>query len=123
MTDILGLDKEHIYGVRALDFWGDYGIKLDNHCLGLSDCHKIVRVGTVLFNLPKLAEIDMLHYIEQRSSELHSWYGEGPTGEVNLRHVRFTPNFFESEIEYIVMDNIRDDDFNWRKRIFNLLNR
>ena len=28
---------------------------------------------------------------------------------------RFTPNFFEDEIEYIVMDNIRNDDFNWRK--------
>lgn len=117
MTDKLGLNKKYIYGVQALDFWGDYGIMLDNHCLGLSDCHKIVRVGTVLFNLPKLAEIDMLHFIEKRSGEMHSWYGEGPTGEVNLRHVRFTPNFFESEIEYIVMDNIRDDDFNWRKKI------
>ena len=115
MTDVLGLNKERIYGVQALDFWGDYGIMLDNHCLGLSDCHKIVRVGTVLFNLPKLAEIDMLHFIEKRSGEMHSWYGDGPTGDENLRHVRFTPNFFESEIEYIVMDNIRDDDFNWRK--------
>lgn len=28
---------------------------------------------------------------------------------------RFTPNFFESEIEYIVTDNLCDDDFNWRK--------
>ena len=88
---------------------------LDNHCLGLKDCNKIVRVGTVFFNLPKLAEIDMLHFIEKRSDELHSWYGEGPTGDENLRHVRFTPNFFESEIEYIVMDNLCDDDFNWRK--------
>ena len=69
----------------------------------------------LLLNLPKLAEIDMLHYIEQRSGELYSWHGEGLTGDENLRHVRFTPNFFESEIEYIVMDNIRDDDFNWRK--------
>ena len=57
----------------------------------------------------------MLHYIEQRSGELHSWYGGGPTGDENLRHVRFTPNFFKDEVEYIVMDNIRDDDFNWRK--------
>ena len=117
MTDKLGLNKKYIYGVQALDFWSDYGIMLDNHCLGLKDCNKIVRVGTVFFNLPKDAEIDMLHFIEKRSNELHSWYGEGPTGEVNLRHVRFTPNFFESEIEYIVMDNIRDDDFNWRKKI------
>lgn len=115
MTDRLGLEKERIYGVRALDFWNDYGIMLDNHCLGMKDCKKIVRVGTVLFNLPKLGEIDMLHFIEQRSSGLHSWYGGGPTGEENLRHVRFTPNFFDTEIEYIVMENIRDDDFNWKK--------
>ena len=70
MTDRLGLDKNHIYGVEALNCWDDYGIMLDNHCLGLSDCHKIVRVGTVLFNLPKLAEIDMLHFIEKRSGEM-----------------------------------------------------
>ena len=29
MTDKLGLNKERIYGVQALDFWGDYGIMLD----------------------------------------------------------------------------------------------
>ena len=56
-------------------------LMLDNHCLGVSDCHKIVRVGTVLFNLPKLAEIDMLHFLEKRSSELHSWYGDCPIGD------------------------------------------
>ena len=116
MVDGLGLNKDHIHGVRALDFWGDYGIMLDNHCLGLRDCRKIVRVGTVFFNLPKMAEIDMLHFIEERSRELHSWYGEGPIGKENLRHVRFTPNFFEGEPEYVVMDNIRDDDFDWRKK-------
>lgn len=117
MTDRLGLTKDCIYGVQALDFWNDYGIMMDNHCLGLKDCQKIVRVGTVLFNLPKLAEMDMLHFIEQRSGVMHSWYGEGPTGEENLRHVRFTPNFFDSEIEYIVMENIRDNDFDWRKKV------
>ena len=115
MTDKLGLNKERIYGVQPMDLDGDYGIMLDNHCVLLGDCKKIVRVGTVFFNLPKLAEIDMLHFIEKRSGEMHRWYGDGPTGDENLRHVRFTPNFFESEIEYIVMDNIRDDDFNWRK--------
>ena len=115
MTDVLGLNKESIYGVRPLDWFGDYAIMLDNHSLALRDCKKIVRVGTVFFNLPKLAEIDMLHFLEKRSSELHSWYGDGPTGDENLRHVRFTPNFFESELEYIVMEHIRDDDFNWRK--------
>ena len=114
MTDRLGLDKEHIYGVRALDFWGDYGFMLDNHCLGLGDCSKIVRVGTVLFDL-SWDEMDMLHFVERGCNALRDIYGGGPTGDMNLRHVRFTPNFFKSEMEYIVMDNIRDDDFNWRK--------
>ena len=90
------------FGVRALGTFGIYGIMLDNHCLDLSECQKIVRVGTVLYNLPKSDEEDMLHLIEQRSREMHSWYGDGPSGEENLRHVRFTPNFFDSEIEYMV---------------------
>ena len=115
ITDRLGLSKENIFGVRALDHWNFYGIMLDNHCLDLSECHKIVRVGTVFFNLPKTDTEDMLHFIEQRSREMHSWYGDGPTGDENLRHVRFTPNFFESEIEYMVMESLRGEDFEWRK--------
>jgi hypothetical protein len=115
ITDRLGLSKENIFGVRALGTFGIYGIMLDNHCLDLSECQKIVRVGTVLYNLPKSDEEDMLHLIEQRSREMHSWYGDGPSGEENLRHVRFTPNFFDSEIEYMVMETFRGEDFDWRK--------
>ncbi len=114
ITDRLGLSKENIFGVRALGTFGIYGIMLDNHCLDLSECQKIVRVGTVLYNLPKSDEEDMLHLIEQRSREMHSWYGDGPSGEENLRHVRFTPNFFDSEIEYMVMESFRGEDFDWR---------
>lgn len=64
MTDVLGLNKESIHGVRPLDWFGDYAIMLDNHSLALRDCKKIVRVGTVFFNLPKLAEMDMLHFLD-----------------------------------------------------------
>lgn len=113
MTDKLGLEKEHIYGVQPMD--SDYGIMLDNHCVLLGDCKKIVRVGTVFFNLPKEPEMDMLHFVEQRSSLLHSFYGDGPTGDDVLRHVRFTPNFFENDMVYIILENSRDDDFDWRK--------
>ncbi len=114
MVDIL--NEKYIYGVQPISPYGynDYGIVLDNHCLPLSDCHKIVRVGTVLYNLPKEQEWDMLRFIEQRSSELQGYYGHCPSSEENLRHVRFTPNFFDNEIIYILLDNSRNDDFNWR---------
>lgn len=115
ITDILGLNKENIHGVRPLDFLNDYGCMLDNHSLLLSGCKKIVRVGTVFFNLPKNGEGDMLHLLEDRSRSMHSWYGNGPTGEENLRHVRFTPNFFDEEWNYYVFELLRGEDFDWRK--------
>ena len=136
ITDRLGLNKENIFGVRPLENFGDYAIMLDNHCLPLNECHKIVRVGTVFFNLPKKEDKksrgkrffeqatdmglpregeDMLQLLEVRCRSMHSWYGGGPSGEENLRHVRFTPNFFTSELEYMWMERLRDEDFDWRK--------
>ena len=137
ITDRLGLNKDNIFGVRPLDnLAGDYAIMLDNHCLPLSECHKIVRVGTVFFNLPKNEDKksrdkrffeqatdmglpregeDMLQLLEVRCRYMHSWYGGGPSGDENLRHVRFTPNFFTSELEYMWMERLRDEDFDWRK--------
>ena len=115
MVDPLGLSKENIHGVRPLDFLNDYGCKLDNHSVLLSECKKIVRVGTVFFSLPKIEEEDMLHFLEDRSRSMHNWYGDGPTGEENLRHVRFTPNFFDKEWHYHGMEIMRGEDFDWRK--------
>lgn len=115
MVDLLGLRKENIHGVRPLDFLNDYGCKLDNHSVLLSECRKIVRVGTVFFNLPKVEEEDMLHILEDRSRSMHNWYGGGPTGEENLLHVRFTPNFFDKEWHYKGMEIMRGEDFDWRK--------
>ena len=115
MVDLLGLRKENIHGVRPLDFLNDYGCKLDNHSVLLSECKKIVRVGTVFFNLPKVEEEDMLHILEDRSRSMHNWYGGGPTGEENLLHVRFTPYFFDKEWHYKGMEIMRGEDFDWRK--------
>lgn len=115
MVDRLGLSKENIHGVRPLDFLNDYGCMLDNHSVLLSECKKIVRVGTVFFSLPKIEEEDMLHILEDRSRSMHNWYGDGPTGEENLRHVRFTPNFFDKEWHYHGMEIMRGEDFDWRK--------
>ena len=115
MVDRLGLSKENIHGVRPLGFLNDYGCKLDNHSVLLSECKKIVRVGTVFFNLPKNEEEDMLHILEDRSRSMHNWYGGGPTGEENLLHVRFTPNFFDKEWHYHGMEILRGEDFDWRK--------
>ena len=115
MVDQLGLSKENIHGVRPLDFLNDYGCKLDNHSVLLSECKKIVRVGTVFFNLPKNEEEDMLHILEDRSRSMHNWYGDGPTGKENLLHVRFTPNFFDEEWHYLGMELLRGEDFDWRK--------
>lgn len=110
----LGLSKDFIYGVRPLEFYNDYGIKLDNHSLLFRDCVKIVRVGTVFYNL-SWEEEDMLHILEDRSREMQPLYGGGPTGEENLRHVRFTPNFFTNEFHYYAMEILRGEDFDWRK--------
>ena len=114
MADGLGLSKEYINGVRPLDFYGDYGFKLDNHSLLFRECKKLVRVGTVFYNL-SWEEEDMLHILEDRSREMHPLYGGGPTGEENLRHVRFTPNFFTEEWNYYAMEILRGEDFEWRK--------
>ncbi len=117
MVDRLGLSEENIHGVRPLDFLNDYGCMLDNHSVLLSECKKIVRVGTVFFNLPKddTQEEDMLHILEDRSRSMHNWYGGGPTGEENLRHVRFTPNSFDKEWQYHGMEILRGEDYDWRK--------
>ena len=113
MADRLGLNKENINGVRPLDFLDDYGFMLDNHSLLLRDCKKLVRVGTVLYNL-SWDDMDTLHYLEDRSREMHPLYGGGPTGKENLRHVRFTPNFFTEEWHYYAMEILRGEDFEWR---------
>lgn len=114
MVDGLGLSKEHIHGVRPLDFLNDYGIMLDNHSLLFQECKKIVRVGTVFYNL-SWDDMDTLHYLEDRSREMQPLYGGGPTGEENLRHVRFTPNFFTEEWHYLAMELLRGEDFEWRE--------
>lgn len=113
MADGLGLSKECIHGVRPLDFLDDYGFKLDNHSLLFRECKKLVRVGTVFYNL-SWEEEDMLHILEDRSRDMHPLYGGGPTGEENLRHVRFTPNFFTEEWHYLAMELLRGEDFEWR---------
>ena len=113
MADGLGLCKECINGVRPLEFYGDYGFKLDNHSLLFRECKKLVRVGTVFYNL-SWEEEDMLHILEDRSRDMHPLYGGGPTGEENLRHVRFTPNFFTEEWHYFAMELLRGEDFEWR---------
>ncbi len=113
MADGLGLSKEYIHGVRPLDFLDDYGFMLDNHSLLFRECKKLVRVGTVFYNL-SWEEEDMLHILEDRSRWMHPLYGGGPSGEENLRHVRFTPNFFTEEWHYYAMELLRGEDFEWR---------
>ena len=69
-------------------------------------------MGTVFYNLEK--DTFQPDIIRKRCNELLSPYGPGLPFEEVHRHIRFTPNFFANEWEYIAMEQLRDDDFDWR---------
>ena len=69
-------------------------------------------MGTVFYNLEKNAiQPDI---IRKRCSELLNLCDCGLPFEEVHRHIRFTPNFFTKELEYIVMEELRGEDFDWR---------
>lgn len=112
--DVVRTDKLHdsLLGVQAINYPGEYGIILDNHSLPLKECQQIERMGTVFYNLEK--DTFQPDIIRKRCNELLSPYGPGLPFEEVHRHIRFTPNFFANEWEYIAMEQLRDDDFDWR---------
>lgn len=112
--DVIKTDRLHecLLGVQAIGFLEAYGIMLDNHSLLLRECQQIERMGTVFYNLEKNAiQPDI---IRKRCSELLNLCDSGLPFEEVHRHIRFTPNFFTKELEYIVMEELRGEDFDWR---------
>lgn len=109
LSDIL---PDSLLGVQALDFLGAYGIMLDNHSLRLKDCQQIERMGTVFYSLEK--NTFQPDIIRERCRELLNLYGPRLPFEEVHRHIRFTPNFYTNEWEYVALEKLRDDDFDWR---------
>lgn len=112
--DVVRTDKLHdsLLGVQAINYPEEYGIILDNHSLPLKECQQIERMGTVFYNLVK--DTFQPDIIRERCNDLLNLYGPRLPFEEVHRHIRFTPNFYTDEWQYIAMEKLRDEDFDWR---------
>ena len=112
--DVVRTDKLHdsLLGVQAINYPEEYGIILDNHSLPLKECQQIERMGTVFYNLGK--DTFQPDIIREGCNELLNLLGPRLPFEEVHRHIRFTPNFYTDEWQYIAMEKLRDEDFDWR---------
>ncbi len=96
---------------------GEYALLLDNHCIYMSDCTKFERLGTVFYGLDPDFGDDLL--VKNRNWGFFSGvYGAlacPPTKglEKELLKARFTPNFIQDDIKYIVLDKL-EIEYDWR---------
>lgn len=95
----------------------EYALLLDNHCIHLSECTELDRLGTVFYGLSKDFEDERL-VRERNGAFFKSVYGafaNPPTSTLGkeLQKARLTPNYIHDNIEYIVLNTL-EAEFNWR---------
>lgn len=107
---------QYILPVAA--FHDRYALMLDNHNIPLSECSKLIRLGTVFYKLDKEYDWHEPLLNGRCMSFFQSVYGTfgcppSSTLGKELTKAQLTPSFYTEDWQYVVLKGL-DIEYNWR---------
>lgn len=93
------------------DYQARYAFVLDNHFLAPEDCRRMIRIGTVFYQLDWGDDIT----VAQRCWSFQGCYPGAMSTQEKLVLAKYTPNFDKEKWKYHALEILGAEEFNWRK--------